>query len=361
MIQNTNGMYPYQQSHLMGQRFMDPSALKNDSSAQQGEQILFRSENVSDAILGQTQQQQMRGLEASPYFNAANNKMPGTTLDPRSLQMPQQFGQQYPGQILKPNTMSHLQALQGGQLHNAYQMQPQPVQMAPSKAAPKPKVRRAGKSSGSSSSSEDDLDIEEEPEQKPAAITIAKPTDERGKILWEVVDAVWTPRNKPAPPDKIRSAISFIGNAVRNLREKWKAANDSLKQAELPDSKTKELAQGLKTTVSTYRETMDTLAARVATFGHPSILSRYVLVKHPVPTLIVHVSSVTQQTCLYVCNVVAAGQDSESDHSASVPFAAAWQCLAFVLGSKTMWSRRGLDSSISCYQITLLFDYPNIS
>jgi len=137
------------------------------------------------------------------------------------------------------------------------------------------KVERPVKSSGSVSDSDDDLDIEdEEPaETRPAVITIAKPmNDERGKLLWEVVDAVWTPKNKPAPPDKIRSAVRFVGEAVRSLRDKWKETNDKLKKAENANQPT----EGLKVAVGTYREIMETLAGRVTNFGHPSILKRYV-------------------------------------------------------------------------------------
>lgn len=314
-------------------------------------------------VLGQSQQSQIRGLEASQYFASANNKVPGTTLDPRSLQMPQQYGQHLQGQTLKPNSLSQaqLQALQGGQLHPLFQVQPQMAPSAASNAASKPRVKKAGKSSGSSSSSEDDLDIEEEPEQKPAAITIAKPTDERGKLLWEVVDAVWTPRNKPAPPEKIRSAISFIGSAVRNLREKWKAANDALKQAELPDSKTKDQAAGLKTTVSTYRETMDTLASRVASFGHPSILSRYVLVKKPKSISIVLGILPIQNHCLYICSIDVAGQRTRCNGSNICLLVAALRHSILLFATFFMRSKESLHSSISCHKSSQQHNCLNIS
>lgn len=345
----------------MAQRFMDPSALKSDGSTQQGKSVCLELRVRSDKVLGQQQQSQMRGLEASPYFQAANNKIPGTTLDPRSLQMPQQFNQQLQGQTLKVNAIQQMQALQGGQLHPQFQVQPQTTQTAAPQAASKPRVKKTGKSSGSSSSSEDDLDIEEEPEQKPAAITIAKPTDERGKLLWEVVDAVWTPRNKPAPPEKIRSAISFIGGAVRNFREKWKAANDALKQAELPDSKTKDQAERLKDTVKSYRDTMETLAGRVALFGHPSILSRYVLVNKSISIIIVPGISHTRQTCLHVCDVGAAGQSTELNNSDVFLLIAAWRYVILRFAISIQWRTEGLDSSISCYKSSSQHKCPNIS
>ena len=234
-------------------------------------------------------------MQTSPYFTMPTTKSANATLDPRALQMQQyaqQQQQQHPQQMLQQSQQPHqaqqvgmlqqMQGVQNGQMHHLFQMQPQGTSMATTRAIAQPKMNKKPKVSGSASSSDDDLEIEEEePEQKPAAITIAKPSDERGKLLWEVVDAVWTPRNKPAAPEKIRSAISFIGTAVRNLRDKWKATNDQLKQAELPDSKSKSLTEGLKVIVSSYRETMESLAGRVARFGHPSILSRYVFHHNP--------------------------------------------------------------------------------
>ncbi len=208
-----------------------------------------------------------RPLDSSPYFTKAGQ---GATLDPRALQV-QQYAQMQQAQVQSPQ-------------QSAIQSQPsmQSVLQFPAQDASTirtsnavPKLDKSVKRSGSVSNSDDDLDIEDEepPETRPAAITIAKPTnDERGKLLWEVVDAVWTPRNKPAATDKIRSAVKFVGEAVRSLRDKWKETNDKLKKAENSNQPT----EGLRVSVGTYREIMETLAGRVTKFGHPSILKRYV-------------------------------------------------------------------------------------
>ncbi|KAK5937504.1 hypothetical protein PMZ80_010124 [Knufia obscura] len=250
--QHPNMSYPFQQGHQTQHRFIEPSMLNAQGQLHQ---------NMS-------QPPSSRQMESSPYFTKAGQ---GATLDPRALQM-----QQY-------TEMQRIRA-QNAQALQQSAMQPQAAMQhvmqfpAQGGAAVRggnlmPKVDKPVKSSGSVSDSDDDLDIEDEepPETRPAVITIAKPTnDERGKLLWEVVDAVWTPRNKPAPPEKIRSAVRFIGEAVRGLRDKWKETNDKLKKAENSNLPT----EGLKVSVGTYREIMETLAGRVTKLGHPSIVKR---------------------------------------------------------------------------------------
>lgn len=135
-----------------------------------------------------------------------------------------------------------------------------------------------GLSTDSGSNSEDDLVIEDEepPEATPTLLTVSKPTDERGRALYEAVQVVWSPRNKPAPPEKIRSAIAAFGDIVRNLRDAWKARNDSLRKAELPSSPTASQAAQLKEEVSRYRQLMEGVMARSLLYAHPAIIKRYV-------------------------------------------------------------------------------------
>lgn len=145
----------------------------------------------------------------------------------------------------------------------------------------KTKAKKDAKKDGSSSNSDDDLEIEEPPEARPTIISDLKPTDQAGKLLWEVVDAVWSPHNKPASADKIRTAVAFVGEAVRGLRDQWKSQNEQLKKAELPNSDTASQAASLKAAVSAHRDTMERLVARVTQYGHPWILKRYVSLSPP--------------------------------------------------------------------------------
>lgn len=284
-VQNTNGnglTYPYQQGQQIGQRFVNPSMVSGQDQPQQS-QTLFHAilENRANKDSGVARVSQQSQMQSSPYFT-----MPGSaTIDPRQAQMQQYQSQLHRAQLAASGHHTNgpqSQQLQPNLQYSAHTAAQASGQMP--KAVNTSKVK-GGKSSGSGSSSdEDDLEIEdeEEPETRPACITISKPADEKGKLLWEVVDAVWTPRNKPAPTEKIRSAIKFVGEAVRNLRDKWKAQNEHLKAAENSGDAAQALA--LKSTVQLYRDTMQVLAERVTRFGHPSVLKRYVQPTSPLHT-----------------------------------------------------------------------------
>lgn len=111
----------------------------------------------------------------------------------------------------------------------------------------------------------------------PALLTVSAPTDERGKALYNAVQAVWSPRNKPASPEKIRSGIVGFAETVRNLRDAWKAKNDMLRKAELPNSPTAGDAVALKDEVARYRQVTESVMSRSLLYGHPSIVKRYVV------------------------------------------------------------------------------------
>lgn len=189
-------------------------------------------------------------------------------------------------QIQQPRSQSvnidPASGMQPQHLHSMLSSGPVPIAANAADKALKPKPKGASKAGGSVSSSDDDLEIEDEdPEIRPAIITIARPETFKERLLWEAVDSVWTPRNKPASSEKIVAAIKFIGEAVRGLREQWKSQNEKLKKAELPNSETSAHAPQLKHLVGQLREIMETLAARVTKWGHPSILKRYVLSSYP--------------------------------------------------------------------------------
>lgn len=223
------------------------------------------------------------------------------TANPSNLSMHNNHVQQQPTHV-QPVTMD---MTNGMQTQHLQQIQPAPPGQLAVTANTidkvlKPKPKTTSKTSGSASSSDDDLEIEdEEPEMRPALITLAKPDGYKDKLLWEAVDSVWTPRNKPASSEKIVAAIKFIGEAVRGLREQWKSHNERLKKAELPNSETSSDAPQLKQLVGQLREIMETLAARVTNWGHPSILKRYVFSQQPllVHTHHIRIPHATPESC----------------------------------------------------------------
>lgn len=158
----------------------------------------------------------------------------------------------------------------------------------------KAKTSKPKKDSTADVESSDDLEIEDEPpEVKPALLVVSAPTDEKGKALYNAVEAVWYPRNKSPQAEDVRKGIAAFGETVRFLRDAWKAKNDSLKKAELPNSDTAAEAPHLKEEVAHYRQTMESVISRSLQYGHDAIVRRYVTLSLPCPTIIV-------STCLTV-------------------------------------------------------------
>ncbi|KAG9788235.1 hypothetical protein ABEF93_005647 [Exophiala dermatitidis] len=212
-------------------------------------------------------------------FIAPSYFKPGSTIDPQSLQGQQPF---------QPVQQPQQQSLQIPQ--SAPVIQPKPEKSSTSKPAAARKANSATKKNGSAGpkaagqtsgadsdpDSDDDLVIEDQepPETTPALLCVSKPTDERGRALYDAVQAVWYPRNKPVPAEKIRSAIAAFGETVRGLRDAWKAKNDSLRKAEIPNSPTASQAGQLKEDVARYRQVMESVMARSLLYGHPAIVKR---------------------------------------------------------------------------------------
>ncbi|KIW88872.1 uncharacterized protein Z519_10356 [Cladophialophora bantiana CBS 173.52] len=263
------------QTHQPTNHFVDPSMLNAN-------QMMHTSRKVhSFPHAFQTQQPYM----ATSYFKS------GSTVDPRSLQG---------GQPLQPMSLVTSQTPRPGtENDSSYQhqltwagvaIQPKPEQAAKPTAdkdqeAPKKKRGRPRKDasakpddhpSASETDSDDDLEIEDDepPEVTPALLSVSMPTDERGKALYNAVQAVWSPRNKSVSPEKIRGGIAGFGDSVRSLRDAWKTKNESLRKAELPNSPTAKDAQRLKEEVARYRQVMENVMMRSLLYGHPAIVKR---------------------------------------------------------------------------------------
>ena len=143
------------------------------------------------------------------------------------------------------------------------------------------RVKQEGKSPASSYDSDSDSDLEiedEDPEPVPEILKRDRQDDLEAKVLYETVQAVWSPRNKPAIPDKIRAGITQFGETIRKLRDAWKAKNAALQQAENTNSAT---VPSLKDQVGQYRRLMQDVAREAVEWGHPAHLKKYVYV----PTL----------------------------------------------------------------------------
>ena len=135
------------------------------------------------------------------------------------------------------------------------------------------RVKQEGKSPSSSYDSDSELEIEEPPETLPEILKRDRPDGLDGKVLYDAVHAVWSPRNKPAVPDKIRAGIAQFGDTIRKLRDAWKLQNAALQQAENTNSPT---VPSLKEQVGQFRRLMQNVAKTAVELGHPAHLKKYV-------------------------------------------------------------------------------------
>lgn len=166
--------------------------------------------------------------------------------------------------------------------------------------------RKDGLDGGSGSASSDsDLEIEEEgPESAPAMISVGPPGEERARAVYDAVKAVWSPRNKTAPTEKIKTGVIQFGDIVKGLRDQWKARNDSLKKAEADGSPTASDAPRLREETAQYRSTMETLVLKATTFAHQAILRRYVVSMFPYLHIIIVFASLPKYRIMHHVEVV---------------------------------------------------------
>jgi hypothetical protein len=136
--------------------------------------------------------------------------------------------------------------------------------------------RQSSQPKASENDSDSDLSVESEPESPPGMLTLQMPVDVRSKAVYQAVKAVWSPRNLPAPVDKIKSGLVQFGDVVKGLRDSWKEKNESLKKAELPNAPTAANAPQLKNEVAQYRQLVETVVQQSLLLAHPAILKRYV-------------------------------------------------------------------------------------
>jgi hypothetical protein len=136
--------------------------------------------------------------------------------------------------------------------------------------------RQSSQTKVSENDSDSDLSVESEPESPPGILTLQMPVDIRNRAIFQAVKAVWSPRNLPAPVDKIKSGLVQFGEVVKGLRDSWKEKNESLKKAELPNASTAANAPQLKNEVAQYRQLVEVVVQQSLSLAHPAVLKRYV-------------------------------------------------------------------------------------
>ena len=270
----------------------------NDQPQQPASQFISPQMLTSGMRGGAEYQHQLQGqssqqiqASASPYMNNIFNA------DHRMYQTPQSFQQSIaPAYTIQGGETKAAAGMPSTSTFQGVFMPPKAVKAKlpkdpnapkkprgrPRKDGKPPKVKRDGEASSSDESeSEDELQIEEpEPELTPAPLTLAPPTDLKARAVYDAVFAVWSPRNLPAKPEKVKAGGQLYSDTIKKLRDAWKPENEALTAAENANNTAK--VSMLKERVEAYRDTLKKILDRTDQYGHPAHLRQYVF-PTPIP------------------------------------------------------------------------------
>lgn len=140
----------------------------------------------------------------------------------------------------------------------------------PKKAASKPKQSQSG---SDSDSSDYESDLEIEPPDEPSPIPPVRPSDTVDAAKYDTMQAVWSPRNKRVPADKVKSALVTFPKIIKTLRDAWKDQVQAMKLAENQGDNDK--AMKIKKDVALQRQVMDVIVRTALDVGHPMIVEKY--------------------------------------------------------------------------------------
>ncbi|KAJ5234027.1 uncharacterized protein N7469_005793 [Penicillium citrinum] len=145
----------------------------------------------------------------------------------------------------------------------------------PKKTASKPKQSQSG---SDSDSSDYESDLEIEPPDEPSPIPPVRPSDTVDAAKYDTMQAVWSPRNKRVPADKVKSALVTFPKIIKTLRDAWKDQVQAMKLAENQGDNDK--AMKIKKDVALQRQVMDVIVRTALDVGHPMIVEK--LGEHPI-------------------------------------------------------------------------------
>lgn len=141
----------------------------------------------------------------------------------------------------------------------------------PKKAiAAKPKTKQVG---SGSDTSDYESDLEIEPPDEPSPLPKTRPDDAVNGAIYDTMLAVWSPRNKRPPADKVKGALVAFTKIIKSLRDVWKDQVQAMKSAENKGDNDK--AAHIKRDVALQRQLMDTIVKTALDVGHPIIVEKY--------------------------------------------------------------------------------------
>ncbi|KAL5048622.1 hypothetical protein BDW71DRAFT_205318 [Aspergillus fruticulosus] len=146
--------------------------------------------------------------------------------------------------------------------------------------AKKVPVKRAdgkGSASSGSDSYESDSELEIQEPEEPSPLPPTRPAEPEAAAEYDVLQAVWSPRNRRPKVDKVKTALVAFKDVVKNLRDSWKETAQALKAAE-NKGESSDTAQ-LRKQVAHQRRLMEVAVNAALDKGHPMIVEK--LGEHP--------------------------------------------------------------------------------
>ena len=136
----------------------------------------------------------------------------------------------------------------------------------------------------SDSEPEDDSDYESDSEEElhveeTSPLPATRPADPSKGTVYDIIKAVWAPRTSAPTPATIRTALGDYWNAVRAVRDVWKADTAALQNAE--DDKQMAKVPELKNKVLEQRKLMEVILVKTLEHGHHDIIEKYVNFSFP--------------------------------------------------------------------------------
>ncbi|KAF2400445.1 hypothetical protein EJ06DRAFT_430995 [Trichodelitschia bisporula] len=125
-------------------------------------------------------------------------------------------------------------------------------------------------SSETSSSEYTDSEYESESSEEPSPLPQSRPHDALQAVRYDVIKAVWLPRNVASKPDTIRTALKEFWDVVRAIRDRWKTEMDALKKA--GENKQDSQLPALKERVEKQRSAVEIALSTAVEFGHPAVM-----------------------------------------------------------------------------------------
>jgi hypothetical protein len=153
-----------------------------------------------------------------------------------------------------------------------------PAKKTGTKAATKAATKKTSKPSspGSYTGSSDDSELEIEAPPEPSPIPPIRPTEPIAAAGYDTLQAVWSPRNKRASVDKVKSALAGFQQITQVVRDTWKQKLQAMNVAENKGDNV--TATTLKHEVVFQRNMMDKIVSTALGMGHPTIVEKYVVV-----------------------------------------------------------------------------------